>query len=87
MSSTRGASGLAATVLGLAFLLAGLGNMAGNPDPSWVRVNSALPVWLSAIGWGQQMRPYGGDHWWPLGLAAAVFVARYRQRRGAGRAA
>jgi ABC-2 type transport system permease protein len=74
-SSTRGASGLAAAVLGVAFLTSGIGNMAGHVDPSGLRVDSAWPAWLSPIGWGQQMRPFGGDHWWPLGLAVALFLA------------
>ena len=74
-SSTRGASGLAAAFLGVAFLTSGIGNMAGRVDPSGLRVNSAWPAWLSPIGWGQQMRPFGGDHWWPLGLAGAQFLA------------
>jgi len=74
-SSTRGASGLAAAVLGVAFLTSGIGNVAGRPDASGLRVDSAWPAWLSPIGWGQQMRPYGGDHWWPLSLAVVLFVA------------
>jgi ABC-2 type transport system permease protein len=74
-SSTRGASGLAAAVLGVAFLASGVGNMAGHVDPSGLRVDSAWPAWLSPIGWGQQMRPFGGDHWWPAGLAVALFLA------------
>ena len=74
-SSTRGASGLAAAVLGVAFLTSGIGNMAGHIDPSGLRVDSAWPAWLSPIGWGQQMRPFGGDHWWPLGLAVTLFLA------------
>jgi ABC-2 type transport system permease protein len=74
-TSTRGASGLAAAVLGVAFLTSGIGNMAGHVDPSALRVDSAWPAWLSPIGWGQQMRPFGGDHWWPLGLAVALFLA------------
>lgn len=74
-SSTRGASGLAAAVLGVSFLASGIGNMAGTVDSSGLRVVSAWPAWLSPIGWGQQMRPFGGDHWWPLGLAVALFVA------------
>ncbi|HET8641826.1 MAG TPA: ABC transporter permease, partial [Pseudonocardiaceae bacterium] len=73
-ASTRGASGLAAAVLGFAYVTAGVGNVAGDVDASGLRVDSAWPAWLSPIGWGQQMRPYGGDHWWPLGLAVAVFV-------------
>src|SRR5215211_1572644 len=74
-SSTRGASGLAAAVLGVSFLTSGIGNMAGRADPSGLRVDSAWPVWLSPIGWGQQMRPFGGDHWWPLALVVILFVA------------
>jgi ABC-2 type transport system permease protein len=74
-TSTRGASGLAAAVLGVAFLLSGVGNMAGQVDPAALRVESAWPVWLSPLGWGQQTRPYGGDRWWPLGLAVVLFLA------------
>lgn len=73
-ASTRGASGICAAVLGVAFLASGAGNMAGHTDPAGVRVTSAWPAWLSPIGWGQQMRPFGGDRWWPLGLAAAAFL-------------
>jgi ABC-2 type transport system permease protein len=73
-SSTRGSSGLAAAVLGLAFLASGVGNMAGQPDASGTRVVSAWPAWLTPVGWGQQMRPFGGDHWWPLGLTGALFL-------------
>jgi ABC-2 type transport system permease protein len=74
-SSTRGASGLAAATLGVAFLASGVGNMAGRVDSTGVRVDSAWPAWLSPIGWGQQMRPFGGDHWWPLALAAALLLS------------
>jgi putative exporter of polyketide antibiotics len=73
-STTRGASGLAAAVLGLAFVVSGLGNMLGTVDASGRRVASAWPAWLSPMGWGQQMRPFGGDIWWPLGLFAVAFV-------------
>ncbi|MCX4903995.1 ABC transporter permease [Streptomyces sp. NBC_00878] len=72
-SSSRGANGLAAAVLGVAFLLSGAGNMLGSVDGGGLRVVSAWPAWLSPIGWGQQMRPFGGDHWWLLGLFAAFF--------------
>lgn len=73
-STTRGASGLAAVVLGLAFVLSGVGNMLGTVDASGVRLVSAWPAWLSPIGCGQQMRPFGGDHWWPLSLFAIAVV-------------
>ena len=73
-STTRGASGLAAAALGLTFMLSGIGNMLGTADASGVRLVSAWPAWLSPMGWGQQMRAFGGDHWWPLGLFAVTFV-------------
>lgn len=72
--TTRGASGLAAAVLGLAFVLSGVGNMLGSVDASGLRLASAWPAWLSPMGWGQQMRPFGGDRWWPLGLFAIASV-------------
>ncbi|MFE9773685.1 ABC transporter permease [Streptomyces sp. NPDC005931] len=74
-STTRGANGIAVAVLAIAFLLSGVGNMLGRVDGSGVRVVSAWPAWLSPIGWGQQMRPFGGDHWWPLALFAGLFTA------------
>jgi ABC-2 type transport system permease protein len=68
-STTRGATGLAGGLLGLSFLLSGLGNMLGSVDGATLRVTSAWPAWLSPIGWGQQMRPFADNLWWPLGLA------------------
>ena len=72
-STARGAAGIAAGVLGVAFALSGIGNMLGTVDRAGLRVTSAWPVWLSPIGWGQQTRPFGGGHWWPLLLAVAAF--------------
>jgi ABC-2 type transport system permease protein len=74
-TSTRGASGLSAAVLGASFLASGVGNTAGHVEADGLRVVSTWPAWLSPIGWGQQMRPFGGDQWWPLGLAVATFLA------------
>ena len=71
-STARGASGAAGAALAVAFLLSGIGNMLGTADSGAQRVLSAWPAWLSPLGWGQQMRPFGGDHWWPLGLFAAL---------------
>ncbi|GAB3767338.1 ABC-2 type transport system permease protein [Nocardioides ginsengisegetis] len=70
-STSRAATGFASAVLAGAFLLSGIGNMLGTADLEGTRVNSAWPAWLSPLGWAQQMRPFGGDHVWPL----AIFVA------------
>ena len=69
----RLASGLAAALLGLAFLLRAAGDAAtaapGGPDLEWL-------VWLSPIGWAEQLRPFAGERWWtlllPLALSAAL---------------
>jgi ABC-2 type transport system permease protein len=71
-STTRGAAGIAAGALGLAFALSGIGNMTGTVDQAGLKVTSAWPAWLSPIGWGQQTRPFSGAHWWPLLLAVAA---------------
>ena len=73
-STTRGASGLAAAVLGVAFVVSGIGNMLGHADASGLRLVSAWPAWLSPLGWGQQMRAFGGDDWWPVLLFGLAFV-------------
>jgi ABC-2 type transport system permease protein len=91
-STTRGATGLAGAALGVSFLLAALGNMLGTVDSAALRVTSAWPAWLSPIGWGQQMRPFADNLWWPAGLsllalgtlswAAVVLVGRRDVGRG-----
>ena len=68
-STTRGATGLAGAGLGAAFMLAAMGNMLGTVDSAALRVTSAWPAWLSPIGWGQQMRPFADNLWWPAALA------------------
>lgn len=73
-STTRGASGIAAGVLAVAFVLSGIGNMLGSVDAAGTRVTSAWVAWSSPIGWGQQTRPFGGALWWPLLLAVAALV-------------
>jgi ABC-2 type transport system permease protein len=73
-STTRGASGIAAGVLGVSFVLSGIGNMVGTVDRAGTTVTSAWPAWLSPMGWGQQTRPFGDAHWWPLLLAVVALA-------------
>ena len=73
-STSRGAIGLSAGVLGVAFGLSGVGNMLGHVDAAGLRVESAWPAWLSPIGWGQQMRPFNDALWWPLALFAVLLL-------------
>jgi putative exporter of polyketide antibiotics len=90
-STARGANGLAMGALAGAFVLSGLGNMLGHADASGLVASSAWPTWLSPIGWGFEMRPFGGDRWWvlvlPVLLAAALVAGSgwYAARRDLGR--
>lgn len=58
---SRGASGLALAVLGVAFVLRAAGD-AGAEALSW----------LSFVGWAQRTYPFVDDRWWPLLLALAL---------------
>lgn len=69
-ASARTALGLAASVLGVAYLLRAVGD-ASSPG-SWATGLS----WVSPIGWTLQMRPFGPLHWWVLliSLLATIVV-------------
>ena len=59
--STRTAYGITGAVMGAAYVLRALGDIG----------NGALS-WLSPIGWGQYLRPYAGEQWWPALLSVAA---------------
>ncbi|QIK65527.1 hypothetical protein G7072_03480 [Nocardioides sp. HDW12B] len=61
---SRAATGLCLAVLGAAFLVRAVGDVAGNGLS-----------WASPFGWVQAVRAFGEERWWPLALAAAVAVA------------
>jgi ABC-2 type transport system permease protein len=90
--SQRGANGLLGLALGLSFLLRSVGDALGSVDPSGVKLISSWPSWLSPLGWGQQIRPYGEDNWIVallfVGLSAVfvsgAFVLSNRRDLGAG---
>jgi ABC-2 type transport system permease protein len=74
METSRGANGVAAAGVGVAFLLRAFGDAFGHVNAAGTGVVSAWPAWLSPLGWGHQVRAFAGDRWWVLGLYAA-FVA------------
>jgi ABC-2 type transport system permease protein len=67
--ATSGAYGITGAAIGAAYLLRAAGD-----------VGDGTLSWASPIGWAQAMRPYAGEHWWPVllllaGAAALVGVA------------
>ncbi|MHA7262101.1 ABC transporter permease [Arthrobacter sp. TMN-37] len=82
--TARTATGLAGAVLGLAYLLRGIGDAR--------RIGGSALSWLSPIGWSQQTRTFVDLRWWPLllepALAAFLCLGAYllvsRRDLGAG---
>src|SRR5680860_38473 len=68
MTHARGAIGFSVGILGAAYLLRAVGD-----------IRDGTLSWLSPMGWSQQVRAFGDERWWPmgisLGLAAAAVVA------------
>ena len=67
-SSARTARGIALGVLGVAFVLRGVGDSAGASGPSWLS-------WASPLAWIQLARPFAAERWWVLALPLAVGAA------------
>ena len=63
--NARPARGMAASVLGAAYLLRAVGDSSDTAP--WLS-------WLSPIGWSQQMRPFADERWWVLGMSLVVGV-------------
>jgi ABC-2 type transport system permease protein len=79
--TTSAMYGMVGAAIGGAYLLRAAGD-----------VGDGTLSWLSPIGWGESMRPFAGERWWPLGLSlvaaaalvAVAFVLRARRDEGAG---
>jgi ABC-2 type transport system permease protein len=67
-SGARAARGIALGVLGVAFVLRGVGDSAGPTGPSWLS-------WASPLGWIQLARPFAAERWWVLALPLALGTA------------
>lgn len=89
MPTSRGANGLGAAAVGVAYLVRGIGDALGTAtdtthvEPSWVSL-------LSPIGWAQSTRPFSEANPLPLlvpillGLATAGTAVLIRGRRDLG---
>ena len=67
-SAARAARGIALGVLGVAFVLRGVGDSAGASGPSWLS-------WASPLAWIQLARPFAAPDPWVLALPVAVGAA------------
>ena len=84
-SAARAARGIALGVLGVAFVLRGVGDSAGASGPSWLS-------WASPLAWIQLARPFAASDPWVLALPLAVgaagtglaFALAARRDQGAG---
>lgn len=65
--TSRSASALTGSLLGLSYLIRMIGDMAA--------VEGTAMSWLSPLGWAQQTAPYVQDRWWPLLLSLALTIA------------
>ena len=65
-ASARTARGIAASLLGLAYLLRAVGD--ANPGVSWL-------TWVSPLGWAERLRPFAAERWWVVLLSAGAAVA------------
>jgi len=80
-TSARSATGIAAAVLGGAYLL----RAVGDAGATWL-------TWLSPLGWAEQTRPYAAERWWvaapAVGFALVLVGLAYalvsRRDLGAG---
>ncbi|WP_024288508.1 ABC transporter permease [Cellulomonas sp. KRMCY2] len=73
-STSRGANALGSVVLGVFYVLRMIGDLG-----------DGRLTWVSPIGWGQEMQPWGANRWWPfvlLVLLAAVLLAAAARLEG-----
>ncbi|MET8200206.1 ABC transporter permease [Micromonospora taraxaci] len=73
--TSRGANALAAATVGISFVLRAAGDVLGDQSADGTRVQSAWPSWISPLGWGNQVRAFGGERWWVLALPVALLLA------------
>jgi ABC-2 type transport system permease protein len=89
--SARTANATAATAVGVAYVIRGIGDALGE-RATGVVVTSGWPTWLSPLGWGMLVRPFGAERWWVLALpvlaaaacVTAAFALARRRDLGAG---
>jgi ABC-2 type transport system permease protein len=74
LPSSRGANGVSGALVGAAYLVRGLGDALATPSRDLTSAASSWLSWLSPIGWGQRVAPFGDADLRPLLLSLAVAV-------------
>jgi ABC-2 type transport system permease protein len=72
MPTARGANGVSSTVVGLAFVVRGVADALGEPNAGLTATSTTGLSWLSPIGWGQKVHPFGAQDGAPLVLCVVV---------------
>jgi ABC-2 type transport system permease protein len=73
-ASARAANAFAASAIGVAYLVRGIGDALGERTPDGIGVTSHWLTWVSPLGWAEQARPFGAQRWWTLALPLAFFA-------------
>jgi ABC-2 type transport system permease protein len=71
-STSRGANGCAAALVGVAYVVRAIGDVSGTVSADRLATTSGWVSWLSPIGWAQHSRPFGENAWWSALLAVAL---------------
>lgn len=73
-ATSRGANGIAAAIVGLAYALRAWGDATGKADLDRLTIDAGWQSWLTPIGWGEQVFPFTRGVMWPLLLSLALGV-------------
>ena len=77
----RGANMIALGILGVFFLIRGLGDAFGEAAADGLSVTSHWLSWFSPMGWSLQVLPFGANRFWPilmiLALSGLLIVTSY----------
>lgn len=76
-ASSKGASAIASALLAITFLINSLGNVLGQANERGMGYSSSRLVWLSPIGWTQQVQAFDQNRivFLVLGVALSVILA------------
>jgi ABC-2 type transport system permease protein len=72
MPTARGANGVSSAAVGLAYVVRGVADALGEPNAGLTATSTSWVSWLSPIGWGQKVHPFGAQNAAPLVLCVAA---------------